>query len=108
MVKAIAGCKTDEVPGVERVGEVTAIKFIKGELKDSTKAYLNIINSYPIIERNTRLVVLPFLGTPTFKIRVNEYRELRNFVKMCEEFAFKSLMNGKTFDDLKKYLHFEG
>lgn len=108
MVKAIAGCRTDEVPGVERVGEVTAIKFIKGELKDTTQAFKNIVNSYPIIERNTKLVVLPFYGTPCFDIELHERRSLRNFIEMCEKFAFKSLLNGKTFADVKKYLHFRG
>ena len=32
MVKQIAGCSSDNVKGIQGVGEITAIKYLKGEL----------------------------------------------------------------------------
>ena len=47
-VKAIAGCSSDNVKGVAGVGEITAIKYLKGELKKESKAHQNIINKLEI------------------------------------------------------------
>ena len=37
-VKALAGCSSDNIPGIPGVGEKTAIKYLKGELKETSKA----------------------------------------------------------------------
>ena len=60
-VKAIAGCCTDNVPGIKGVGEATAIKYIKGELTRGLK-YLSIVDGGDTIEFTRRLVQLPFDG----------------------------------------------
>jgi DNA polymerase-1 len=62
-VKAIAGCKTDDVAGVFGVGEATAAKFIRKELTTDSIAYRSILKAEPRIEKNIQLVRLPFPGT---------------------------------------------
>jgi DNA polymerase-1 len=42
LVKAMAGCTSDNVPGLPGVGEKTAVKYIMGELPDSHKTYETI------------------------------------------------------------------
>ena len=67
-VKAIAGCKTDNITGIKGVKEKTAIKYILGDLKKSSQAFQRISVGPEIIERNLKLTTLPFLGTPRFEI----------------------------------------
>ena len=69
MVKAIAGCSSDEVPGVKGVGEKTVAKYLRGELGEQTKAFKAIVASGDIIERNLQLVRLPFAGTMPCPLR---------------------------------------
>ena len=66
-VKAIAGCATDDVPGVAGVGETTAAKFIRGDLKPGKK-FDDIVKASDMWKRNLQLVKLPFEGTPSFEI----------------------------------------
>ncbi len=61
MVKAIAGCKTDTVEGVEGVGDIKAVQYLKGDMHDG-KIKDRIEQSQDIIRRNLRLVSLPYLG----------------------------------------------
>jgi len=61
-VIAIAGCKTDEVPGIRGVGTTTALKYVRGELPAMSKKYQAIQNGWDIVKRNRRLVELPFAG----------------------------------------------
>jgi len=71
-VKAIAGCISDNVPGIKGVGEKTAIKYIRSELDKSSKAYKTIKNGWKdIVLRNRLLVELPFKGTKTPKLQAD-------------------------------------
>lgn len=74
MVKAISGCKSDYVPGIPRIGEKSACKYLNKTLKGSSKAFTKIESDegQAIIERNKPLVVLPFIGTPVFNIIQDE------------------------------------
>lgn len=68
-IKAIAGCSSDNVKGIERVGETVAIRFLQGELSTSSKAYKNIKTGWKdIVLRNRKLVELPFKGTMPIKL----------------------------------------
>lgn len=60
-VKSIAGCATDNVPGIKGVGEKTAIKYLKGELTRGLK-YICISNGGDTIDFTRRLVKIPFDG----------------------------------------------
>ena len=74
-VKAIAGCNTDDVPGVMGVGELTAAKYLRGELKKDSKKAIAIESSLDIVARNLPLVTLPFPGTPSFSLEEDELSE---------------------------------
>ncbi len=63
-VKCIAGCNTDEVVGIRGVGEKTVIKYLQGELKETTKAFQKIEKEkVKYTKKNYPLVALPFKGT---------------------------------------------
>lgn len=101
IVKCIAGCKGDEVPGVERVKEKTAIKFLHGKLKETTKAYQKIMESEELIKRNFDLVVLPLDGTPEIIVKKDKTFKAKNYMDVMKRFGFMSLM---TDERLKRWL----
>lgn len=67
-VKAIAGCTSDNVKGVDGIGEKKAISYIRGEMKPHTMSYKNILDNNDVISRNLSLVCLPFLGMSPIKV----------------------------------------
>lgn len=111
-VKAIAGCSTDDVKGIQGVGEKTAIKFIKQELAEDSSAARSIKLGYGVIQRNFPLVSLPFEGTKKFPI-IEDCFDRDRFRKLCEYYRFESfldervwaewirLFTGKMDEDLK-------
>lgn len=103
-VKAIAGCSTDGVPGIPNVGEITACKYITKKLSPKLKSYRAIKDSSHIIERNKKLVVLPFEGTPDIQIDPDGPLQLSCFINICQQYGFYSLMNEKSLPDWKKHI----
>lgn len=67
LVKAMAGCSTDNVKGIEGVGEKTAIKYICGQITKG-KIFHKIIKGTPIWRRNIGLVSLPYPGIQPFTL----------------------------------------
>lgn len=64
--KAIAGCSTDDVPGVRGVGEATAIKWLTGQLTHGVKHdAIQEAHAAGQIRQSLQLVTLPLPGTPT-------------------------------------------
>lgn len=72
IVRAIAGCDTDEVVGVRGVAEKTAAAYLRGELKPTSKAIASIQQNKELIVYNRLLVDLPFPETPSFKPKKDE------------------------------------
>jgi len=96
LVKAIAGCSTDNVKGVPGVGVVKAIKYINGDMPERYKAFKKIEESETIIERNRHLVVLPF--ETEYKITVKqETLKSFDFIQAFEFYNFRSFLRRKTF-----------
>lgn len=67
-VKAIGGCKTDEVPGVmisqtRRAGEGTALSYLKEKCPAAARNAIDAQRD-TTVARNERLVRLPFHGCP--------------------------------------------
>jgi 5'-3' exonuclease len=89
MVKAIAGCHTDGVPGIKGVGEATALQFIKGGDKKREAILSNA--GRQIVNRNRQLVELPYLGTPVPEIR-EELISNEGWNEVCRELGIGSLM----------------
>lgn len=71
-VKAIAGCSSDNIEGVPGVGDATAAKFLRNELKPSSKAYQSIVANNWIWTRNKQLVELPIDGVGSYWLRKDE------------------------------------
>jgi DNA polymerase-1 len=73
-IKAMAGCVSDNVPGVNGIGERLALKYVRGLMDPKTKKYQHIKNSEEAIEFSRKLVRLPYPGTPTFTLREDHIR----------------------------------
>jgi len=71
-VKALAGCSSDDIPGIQRIGDITAAKFLAGNLKTTSRAYENIIECNSVWGRNLKLTKLPIEGTMDFELVDNE------------------------------------
>jgi 5'-3' exonuclease len=101
-VKQIAGCNSDNVPGIMGVGEKTAIKYLRGELKETSKKYKDILNGTDIINRNEWLVKLPLPGcnTPTLQQDMFSVEGLRSVFK---QFGFKKWLAQSIDEDWEIY-----
>lgn len=99
-VKAIAGCGTDDVCGIDGVGEPGAAKFLRGELPKHHKKYKKIVEQEHIWKANRRLVRLPFEGCPEWDLVDDELTE-SSWISLAKELGFsslasRSLLNPKT------------
>ena len=98
MVKALAGCSTDNIAGIPGVGEKTAIKYLKGELKDTTKAFQKIVSAeaVQIRKRNMSLVQLPYEGVNKFHLRPDQLSEA-GWIQVMNKLGMKSLRKRMPF-----------
>jgi DNA polymerase I len=99
LIKAMAGCSSDNVKGIRGIGEKKAIAHTKGILNKG-ELFLRIQNSKETVENNLKLVKLPFEGTPTPRLR-NNLLSVGNWKYVCEEFGFQSLLNHETIETWK-------
>lgn len=88
LVKAIAGCKGDDVPGVDGAGVKTAAKYIAGTLPTHHKIYTKIKDATEEWTARLPLVELPWEGTP-----LPDYARAKNTMKklqaLYEEWGFQ-------------------
>jgi len=89
-VKAIAGCSSDNVRGIEGVGEKSAVAYLAGRMNTEHKRYKRIVDGNDRWRRNLRLVQLPFEGCPRFELREDRLTR-RRWRKTCEQWGMKSL-----------------
>lgn len=70
-VKAMCGCVTDNVKGIAGVGEKTALKYLRGEMKEESKIYKMIESpqAQSLIQENMLYVDLPYKDCPTPRVR---------------------------------------
>lgn len=100
LVKAIAGDSSDNIKGLPRIGEKTALKYIKGELKQSSKQYQLIQESGTIIDQNLKIIKLP-LEYVDIQIK----RESIHFIKwksLLSELGFHSLLKPDKLELARK------
>jgi len=97
-VKCLAGCSTDNVSGVQGVGETTAIAFLTDTLPPSRKRYLDIVSNegQRIIERNKGLVCLPHPRTRPIELRQPNF-DPEKFFAFAEQYGLESYLtnNGR-------------
>lgn len=92
-VKALAGCSTDNVRGADRIGEKTAIRYIKGELKKYNQTFKKIHCFDSDFTR--RLTTLPFEGCPDFRSKLRKDKlSPEKFRSVFAEYGFKSFLDG--------------
>ena len=93
-IKQLAGCTSDNVKGIEGVGEKTALKYLKNLLK-SGKIYARILKEKEkVIKQNAPLVCLPFAGVEPeegFKIEKESFFS-NDFCDICDQLGFKSFL----------------
>lgn len=101
-VKCLAGCDTDNVAGIDGVGEKTAIDFLWKNLRPGKR--LSAIDSpegRAVLRRNTKLITLPHDATQPVDLSPIEYEPGRFFV-WAEQLGFASYLEGsrrKAWDD---------
>lgn len=89
-VKALAGCSSDDVPGLPGVGEKTAARWLCGTLGAHTQAYKKLAGAKALHHRNIKLTRLPFLGTPEFEIQPDEVTETK-WAALADELGMRTL-----------------
>ncbi len=90
MVKAMAGCSSDNVQGVKGVGDKTAIKYLLNELPSTSKTFREITNGVKQIQLNLKLVRLPFNGIKSFTLSEDDL-SIDSFLKVCNQYGFQSM-----------------
>lgn len=89
LVKAIAGCTSDGVPGVVGIGEKTALKYLLG--KSTINQRKKIETEWDsIVTRNWELVKLPGKDCPKQQVRANNFN-IEAWREVCREYGMKSL-----------------
>lgn len=94
-VKQIAGCRSDNVKGIRGIGDATAVRYLLGTLKASSKAHAKIVSEEggAVVRRNHDLVVLPHPEAPAaVKLRSPKWHR-EEFVLMCKKHCFQSMLD---------------
>lgn len=106
-IKKIAGCKSDNIDGAWMIGEKTAIKYLKGELKETTQAYKSIKDAEKkgIFERNEKLIRLPLEGIVYHNFFPNELFYKKNFQYIFDKYGMTSFMKTDQFSRWVKSFH---
>lgn len=89
MVKAIAGCKSDGIPGIPGVAEKTACQYLSGNLKKTSVKYGKIEAGRDVRLRNMPLVSLPYPGAKPFKPQRDEI-DPTAWANLIDELGFSS------------------
>jgi DNA polymerase-1 len=88
-VKSLVGDSSDGIDGVPGVGPKTAVKFILR--KASKPACVKIMGFMSVLERNRRLITLPWPGCDPGPVRPSRLDE-GEFRRVCAEWGLGSLM----------------
>lgn len=90
--KALGGCQSDNVKGIEGVGTKTVEKYLHGKLNKDSKTFKKIKKEEDeIYKTNLPIVRLPFLNTPKPKLKQNNLT-LDRYIAVCEKYGLNSLL----------------
>jgi DNA polymerase-1 len=101
-IKALAGCNGDNVKGLPGVGEKTAIKWLKGNLKGK-KADIISQNSTKMYLTNLPLVSLPHKDTIPITLQQDRLN-FPEFEVTCLEYGFRSFLKKGVYEKWQKIL----
>jgi len=108
-IKAFAGCSTDNVKGLKGYGYKKACKLLS---QDPDKFDEIWKENEKMMELNTRLVKLPFEGTPLFKSVKEDLRARESgldfFLDLCARYDFASFNKKEILNKWKTILSVEG
>lgn len=92
--KAIFGCTTDNIPGIEGVGETLAIRYLKGEMPNGIrKSRIESKEGQATIKFTDRLVRLPFDGNVIpFTWEPDNFNH-KYIAKLIEDYSLYSMQN---------------
>lgn len=98
-VKSVAGCKSDNVPGLKGVGEKTIINYLLGSLPEHHQTYKRIKDpaNFDLIMRNKKLVCLPFKDTPTYDIDFQNIPTKKGIKKVGDYYNFSPIQKDFKF-----------
>lgn len=104
-IKAIGGCSSDNVKGIEGFAELTSRKYLLGLMKPTEKKCERIQTdeSKAIIKRNLELVTLPFPGTNPVELQENEFN-FDEFINICVKYSFRSFLDTKKLSEWRDLL----
>jgi hypothetical protein len=74
---------------------------LTGDLKTTTKKYQDIVNNGEVIERNHKLVVLPFEGTQNVIPTADDFN-MANFLRFCRRFGLNSFRQEEKQEKIKQ------
>jgi len=105
-VKAIAGCSSDDVPGVKGVGEKTAIDYINGFLPKTYKRHQAIQSKegQRIIERNRPLVKLPHRKTKPIELEPPVYNR-DAFAAWCKKLGIRTYLKDEREREWNRFFN---
>jgi DNA polymerase-1 len=98
LVKALAGCASDNIKGLHGIGEKTALKWIQGTLTNTnSKAYktLDSQESASVFNFNYPLVKLPLKGTKNMQLQ-NDNISKDGWQYVCNKLGFKTLLGKRN------------
>jgi 5'-3' exonuclease len=94
-VKCMAGCATDNVPGIPGVGEKTAVDFIwRLPITPKRQQAIASYEGQAIVSRNRELVVLPHKETKSVVLVEPTYNPTI-FYSLVADLGFKSIAEGE-------------
>ncbi len=92
LVKAMAGCTSDNVKGIPGIGEHKAAQFLQGKLKRDSKTHQKILDGESIWQKNLPIVRLPFPGTRVFTLVQDEVTR-KGWRKVCNSLGLRTLLH---------------
>lgn len=104
-VKALAGCKTDDIEGIRGIGEITAAQWFAGTLDKKSKKYKTISDNIEVHNRNIKLTRLPLNGLELPELVADEVTDEK---KMKTQFDLGIRARRRPKGKPKKKLKFSG
>ncbi len=109
-VKAIAGCSSDNVLGIDGAANIKAVRYLRGELSEGkVKDRIKSKQGKQLIEKNTALVKLPYMDLDLSLenpgktvLDFDEDFSVDAWGNLFEEYGFRSFLKKEYFNKLRR------